>query len=84
MTLTNEQEQAIRDGATVPIVPPEVGEECVLIRRDAFERLTRILYDDRPLDDEESAQVGRESGAAIGWDTREMAQYDDYDEHKTR
>ena len=84
MNLTNEQVQAIRDGATVPIIPPEVGEECVLIRRDAFERMTRIRYDDRPLGDEESARVGRESGAAIGWDTPEMAQYDRYDEHKTR
>lgn len=38
MNLTYEQVQAIRGGAPVPIVPPEVGEECVLVRRDVYER----------------------------------------------
>ncbi len=84
MNLTNEQVQAIREGEPIPLIPPEVGEECVLIRRDAFDRMTRLMYDDNPVTDEEAASLGRESGSSIGWDTPEMAEYDHYDEHKTR
>ncbi|MGO8747335.1 MAG: hypothetical protein ACLQNE_15220 [Thermoguttaceae bacterium] len=84
MNLTSEQVQAIREGAHVPIVPPEVGEECVLIRRDAFDRIMHLVYDDSPITDEENARLGRESGKQIGWDSPEMAEYDHYDENTTR
>lgn len=84
MDLTSEQVQAIKEGATVPVIPPEVGEECILIRREAFDRLIHLVYDDRPVTDDEAAMLGRESGARIGWDTPEMAEYDHYDEHPTR
>jgi hypothetical protein len=50
MNLTSEQVQAIRDGCPVPVVPPEVGEECVVLRRDAFEKLKHLLYDDSEAD----------------------------------
>jgi hypothetical protein len=46
MNLTSEQIQAIRDGEPVPIVPPEVGEECVLVRRDVFEQARHAMEDD--------------------------------------
>ncbi len=39
MTLTNEQVQAVRGGKPVPIVPPEVGQECVMLRRDVYDQL---------------------------------------------
>jgi hypothetical protein len=39
MTLTSEQVQAVIGGEPVPIVPPEVGQECVMLRRDVFEQL---------------------------------------------
>ena len=39
MNFTSEQVQAIRDGCPVPVVPPEVGEECVVLRRDAYEKI---------------------------------------------
>jgi hypothetical protein len=80
MSLTNEQIQAIREGEPVPLVPPEVGQECVLVRRDVYERLVR--YDDLPPSDEELARLGWEAGKSIGWDTPEMAEYDNYDQEK--
>ncbi len=46
MEFTSEQVQAIRKGATVPIIPMEVGEECVVLRKDAYEKMRRLLYDD--------------------------------------
>ena len=46
MNLTSEQVRAIREGAPVPIIPPEVGDECVVLRRDAYEKIKHLLYDD--------------------------------------
>jgi hypothetical protein len=48
MTLTSEQVRAVQEGAMVPIVPPEVGKECVLILRDVYERSQHTLEDDMP------------------------------------
>lgn len=48
MNLTNEEVQAIREGKPVPVVPPEVGEECTLLRRDVYERARQALADDLP------------------------------------
>lgn len=84
MNLTNKQIRAVKGGDPIPIVLPEVGEECVLIRRDAFDRMTRLMYNDSPVTDEEAAMLGRESGERIGWETPEMADYDHYDEPTTR
>ena len=46
MNFTNEQVHAIRDGCPVPIIPPEVGEECVVLRRDAYEKIKHLFYGD--------------------------------------
>jgi len=46
MNLNDQQVQAIREGEPVRIVPPEVGEECIVIRRDAYEKIKHLLYDD--------------------------------------
>ena len=48
MNLTSEQVRAVREGAMVPIVPPEVGKECVLILRDVYEQIQHTLEDDMP------------------------------------
>jgi len=48
MDLTSEQVQAIREGSPVPIVPPEVGEECIVLRRDIYERVKGQAEDDLP------------------------------------
>jgi hypothetical protein len=46
MNLTDEQAQAIREGQPVRVVPPEVWEECIVIRSDAYERIKHLFYDD--------------------------------------
>jgi hypothetical protein len=48
VNLTSEQIRAIRDGEAVSIFLPEVGEECVIVRRDVFERLKQAMEDDLP------------------------------------
>lgn len=46
MDLTSEQIQAIRDGEPVSVVLPEVGEECVVMRKDVFERVVKAATED--------------------------------------
>jgi hypothetical protein len=53
MNLSAEQVQAIKDGEPVRLVSPEVGEECVVLRADVFDRVKRLSYDDSPWTDEE-------------------------------
>jgi hypothetical protein len=48
MTLTLDQVQAIHNGDPVPLVPPEVGEECVLVRKDIYERVREAAEEDIP------------------------------------
>jgi hypothetical protein len=79
MDLTNEQIRAIKEGEPVPVVLPG-GEECVVVRKDVFQRITHGAYDDSQPTDEELTRLAWESGTSIGWDTPEMAEYDQYEQ----
>ena len=46
MTLTNEQIRAIRGGEPVEIVLPEVGTECVVVRKDVYDGIKHLFYED--------------------------------------
>ena len=48
MDLTNEQLRAIKEGDAVPVLLPELGEECVVIRRDVYEQVQNALDDELP------------------------------------
>ena len=48
MNLTHQQVQALREGKPVPVVLPEVGEECILVRRDVYERAKQTVVTDLP------------------------------------
>ena len=48
MNLTSEQVLAIRDGEPISLVPPEVGEACVLLRKDVYEKVKNTTADDLP------------------------------------
>lgn len=78
MDFTNEQIRAIKEGEPVPVVLPG-GEQCVVVRKDVYERIAHVPYDDSQPTDEELARLAWESGTSIGWDTPEMAEYDKYD-----
>ena len=77
MNLTDKQIRAIQEGELVPVLPPEIGTECVLLRKDVYERIAHLV-DDSPVGDEELARLGWESGKSIGWNTPEMAEYDEF------
>ena len=75
MTLTTEQRTALEEGQPVHIVDPETQLECVVIRADVFDRVKALLPDIDP----------REAYAAVdevmreGWESPQMAEYDDYE-----
>jgi hypothetical protein len=52
MILTLEQKQALEQGSAVPVSIDDT--ECVVVRRDIYERVKRIVYDDSELDPEEA------------------------------
>ncbi len=51
MNLTQQQFEQAKNGQPVEIV--ENGDEFVLIRKDVFEQVKQVLYDDSDLSDEE-------------------------------
>jgi hypothetical protein len=73
MNLTNEQVQAIRDGEPVPVIPPEVGAECILLRRDVYERAKQTVEDHLPTP---------RAIAGVVRATADDDEFDDYREYK--
>lgn len=45
MTLTSEQRTAVIQGEAVTVAEPELG-ECVVVRKDVFEQMKTMMYDD--------------------------------------
>ena len=41
MTLTSEQQQAVKQGQAVPVIVDDT--ECVIVRKDVFERVKSVL-----------------------------------------
>jgi hypothetical protein len=70
MNLTTEQVQAVREGEPVPILPPEVGQEWILLRRDVYERVRE------PIDD------GLRTSRAIAGLVRATLEDDQFDDYR--
>lgn len=77
MDLSQAQLQAIKAGQPVRMVAPEVGDECVIVRADVFDRLKNVLYDDSPLSQSEKSRLLVEAGLRAGWDDPEMDVYNE-------
>lgn len=48
MTLTSEQQQAVKQGQVVPVIVDDT--ECVVVRKDVFDRVKNILSDNLDAD----------------------------------
>lgn len=80
MQITQEQLDQAKGGQ--PVTISGNGLQFVLLRQDVYDRVKRVLYDDSDISDEEAARLAWEAGRSIGWETPEMAEYDDYDRHR--
>ena len=82
--LTEEQRQRLESGQAVDVTDPQTAQPYVILRKDAYERVRHLLYDDSEwTEDELRVQLAR-SSKGNGWDEAGMDAYDRYDEERTK
>jgi len=79
--LTEAQAQAAEKAGEAPteVVDPRTNTAYVLLRREAYEKLT-AQYDDGPWTAEERDALALEAGQSLGWD--DMDEYDHPDRNR--
>ena len=80
--LTEEQRRLVSAEQNPVIVDPQTLAAYVLVRKDVFDRIKRLLYDDSELTHDEMRLLLARSSKENGWDEPGMEQYDQYDEHR--
>jgi len=84
--LTEDQARAVDAAAETPaiVMDTRTNTPYVLLRKDVYERLKGLLYDDSEMSDQEMRILLARSSAANGWDEPDMELYDRYDEEKRK
>ncbi len=78
--LSEDQRQRLHNGKAVDVVDSQSAETFVLLRKDVYERVRNLLYDDSEWTaDDLRFQLAR-SAKENGWDEPGMEAYDRYDE----
>ena len=80
--LTPEQRKQLDEGLAVELTDPQTATPYVLLRKDVYDRLRRLLYDDGDATAEELRGLLARSAAANGWGEPGMDAYDRYDEER--
>jgi hypothetical protein len=62
--LTDEQRQQL-SGVETQAIDPQTKEQYILIRKDAYDRMTELLYDASPWTDEEMDLLAEEAGEML-------------------
>lgn len=78
--LTEEQRQQLESGKVVDITDPRTAQSYVILRKDVYERVQHLLYDDSECADEELRLHLARSAKENGWEEAGMDDYDRYDE----
>ena len=82
--LTEEQRQLLESGKVVEVTDPQTAQRYVVLRKDVYERVQRLLYDDSEwTEDELRLQLAR-SAKENGWEEPGMDAYDRYDEERRK
>ncbi len=81
---TEEQRQQLEDGQAVDVTDAQTARPYVVLRKDVFERVRQLLYDDADWTPEEQLRLLAESGKRAGWDDPAMDVYDHYDENRKK
>ena len=80
--LTAEQSQAVFKGDEPTVIDPETKAAYILVPKDVFDRIKRLLYDDSEMTHDEMRMLLARSSKENGWDEPGMEAYDQYDEHR--
>jgi hypothetical protein len=78
--LTEAQRQQLESGKAVDVTDPQTAQCYVVLRKDVYERVRHLLYDDSPWTDEELRLQLARSAKENGWEDAGMEDYDRYDE----
>lgn len=78
--LTAEQRQQLESGKVVEVVDPQTAQAFVLLRKELYERMRCLLYDDSEWTEDELRLLLAHSAKANGWNEPGMDAYDRYDE----
>jgi hypothetical protein len=82
--LTEDQRSQLESGQAVDIIDPQTAQPYVLLRKEVYERVRRLLYDDAEWTAEELRQMLARSAEANGWNEPGMEAYDRYDEERAK
>jgi hypothetical protein len=82
--LTEEQRQRLESGQAVDVSDPKTTQNFVILRKDVYERVRRLLYDDSEWTENELRLMLARSAKDNGWDEPGMDAYDRYDEKRKK
>jgi hypothetical protein len=82
--LSEEQRQQLESGLAVDVTDAQTAQSYVLLPKEMYERVRRLLYDDSEWTAEEMRQVLARSAQANGWSEPGMDAYDRYDEERAK
>ncbi len=80
--LTPEQRRQLASAEAVWVTDPETSTSYVVLRKDVYDRVRNLLYDDSEGTHDELRAMLARSSAANGWDEPGMEAYDRYDEER--
>ncbi len=78
--LTDEQRQQLQSGKAVEVTDQPTAQSYVVLRKDLYDRVRNLLYDDSEWSDDELLAMLARSSKENGWDEPGMDAYDRYDE----
>jgi hypothetical protein len=82
--LTEDQRRQLEDGKAVDIADAKTTHCYVILRKDVYERVRRLLYDDSDWTQDELLLTLARSSKDNGWDEPGMEAYDCYDEERMK
>jgi hypothetical protein len=77
---TDEQRRLLESGRAVDVTDPQTSQPYVVLRKDIYEKVQHLLYDDSEWSPEELRTLLARSAKDNGWDEPAMDAYDRYDE----
>jgi hypothetical protein len=76
---TEDQRRQLENGKAVDVTDPETAQAYVVLRKDVYDRVRQLLYNDSEWADDELRLRLARSATENGWDEAGMDAYDRYD-----
>ncbi len=80
--LTAEQRALVAHQENPTVVDPVSNAAFILVRKELFDRIKTLLYDDAEMTHDEMRLLLARSSQENGWDEPGMEEYDNYDEYR--